>query len=492
MSNVEYFGKRLSLFNIARYMLEYDKITEDIHKRWCDEFEETLKYHNRIVRLKPRGTYKTTIYSVAFAIDRLIQDYVDNNGVFTKRILIASATNDAAEQILYEIKQHLTDSVNLKKFFDPYGNKKIISKENQQEVILHPRKVKKEPNLKARGALSNIVSEHYDIIICDDLVNADDRESASIREKKKRWLQDLISILEPDGLLIIIGTRWHDDDVYNYIFNINSKLTGSDRYDIEIDSVMDSEGNPKYPTIYDKEKIEALKIEKGLIEFWAQYMNEPLPGETQLFNVENFHFYDDKSTFQERINNPMFNGCEHFMYVDPALGKSNDYCIAIVGAIKDHVLYIREVWMSNVTSPENSIKKIEFLCTQYDCAKIGVESNGFQSLFTKRLKEIRRENKGHVKIDEIKNYRNKRVRIESVEPFVTSGKVMFRRDWMDCYPEFINQIVRYPVHKHDDAPDALEGIVRMTINRAASFKNSKSKKMMVGANRNSAKSSVII
>lgn len=63
---------------------------------------------------------------------------------------------------------------------------------------------------------------------------------------------------------------------------------------------------------------------------------------------------------------------------------------------------------------------------------------------------------------------------------------------MDCYPEFINQIVRYPVHKHDDAPDALEGIVRMTINRAASFKNSKSKKMMVGANRNSAKSSVII
>jgi len=484
MTNVEYYGKRLSLYNIARYMLGYEKLTEDVHKQWCDDLEEKIKTHRRIVRLKPRGTYKTTIYNVSFVIDRLIQDYVDHNGMFTERILVASATNELAEQILYEIKQHLMYNENLIKFFDPYGNKKLVTKENLQEIVLHPRKIYKEPNIKAKGALSSIVSEHFSTIIVDDLCNADDRESAAVREKKKRWIQDLISILEPDGLLVIIGTRWHDDDVYNYIFEMNKKLSGADKYDIEVDSVIDSNGNPKYPTIYDREKIETLKIEKGFVEFANQYLNEPLPGETQLFSLDNFHFYDDEPSLHERVNSSKFKNCDHFIYVDPALGTQSDYCIAIVGAVKDHSLFIRDVWMSNVTSPENAVKKIEYLYNQYDCKRVGVESNGFQSLFAKYLKDVKSTGKGHIRLEEIKNYRNKRVRIESVEPFVTSGKVLFRKDWMDCYPEFINQIIRYPVHRNDDAPDALEGIVRMTINRAYSVKNSRSKKLMVGARRN--------
>jgi len=38
--------------------------------------KEAIKTHKRIMRLKPRGTYKTTIYDVSFVIDRLLDDYV--------------------------------------------------------------------------------------------------------------------------------------------------------------------------------------------------------------------------------------------------------------------------------------------------------------------------------------------------------------------------------------------------------------------------------
>ena len=62
------------------------------------------------------------------------------------------------------------------------------------------------------------------------------------------------------------------------------------RYDIEIDSIIDEHGKPKYPTIYDENKIKALRIEKGAVEFSSQYLNQPLPSETQLFNIENMHF----------------------------------------------------------------------------------------------------------------------------------------------------------------------------------------------------------
>ncbi len=247
MSNIIYHGKRLTLYNIAKYMLGYDKITKDVHKEWCDDLEKAIKTHKRIMRLKPRGTYKTTIYDVSFVIDRLLDDYVKHDGKFTLRILITSATNDLAEQILYEITQHLTENENLKQFFADFGNENPIIKLNQQEVVLHPRVVKKEPNLKARGALSAMTSEHYDIIICDDIVNDADRESAAIREQKKRWYKDLISILEPDGLLMIIGTRWHDAELYGEIIEQNPKLPDFMRYDIEIDSIIDEHGKPKYP-----------------------------------------------------------------------------------------------------------------------------------------------------------------------------------------------------------------------------------------------------
>ena len=75
MSNIVYHGKHLTLFNIAKYMLGYEKITKDVHKEWCDNFEDVIKTRKRIMRLKPRGTYQATIYDVSFVIDRLLDDY---------------------------------------------------------------------------------------------------------------------------------------------------------------------------------------------------------------------------------------------------------------------------------------------------------------------------------------------------------------------------------------------------------------------------------
>jgi predicted phage terminase large subunit-like protein len=838
MSNIVYHGKHLTLFNIAKYMLGYEKITKDVHKEWCDNLEEVIKTRKRIMRLKPRGTYKTTIYDVSFVIDRLLDDYVKHDGKFTLRILITSATNDLAEQILSEIKEQLTKNENIKQFFTDFGNDNPISRDNQQEVVLNPRIVKKEPNLKARGALAALTSEHYDIIILDDVcfddktevltnngwklfkdldkgvdlvatlnpetdeieyqkpiryiekdykgemigvnhptidflvtpdhnmyfkrnisknykiekvddiygmcghfkkngvwkgvnkekivlnevryrnnfienrkeidmgdfleflgffiadgsvssrfginfncvslsqsekVNSDkcvlireilnklpykyierknkdgvidfrihssqlanfvsqcglkarekkipafvkelspilirrfldgfhmgdgsynnhgskcyytsskqladdiqeliikvgstanvnsritntvnptgkkyrtttynltefnlgrcepfvskknwyktdydgkvycvevpnhviyvrrngkglnlgqcntqDRESVTVREQKKRWYKDLISILEPDGLLMVIGTRWSDDEIYGEIIEQNPKIPEFMRYDIEIDSIIDENGKPKYPSIYDEQKIQALRIEKGAVEFSSQYLNQPLPSETQLFKIDNLHYYTELKLPQERAQNPYFKDCKHVIYVDPALGNENDYCVIVVGAIKDHVLYVRDCWLSNTSPPNVSIEKMVYYYNFYNCEELGIETNGFQSLISQFLKDRNdkiKDMRKRMKIKEIKNQKRKRIRIESVEPFVTSGKVLFRDDWTESYPELINQLVRYPVHKHDDAPDALEGLVRMTINRGSTLidKGTRSKrKFMIGINR---------
>lgn len=593
--------------------MKYDKLG-DVHYEWCNAFENLRRSGcRRIVKLKPRGTFKTTIYDVAFVIDYLIEDWVENNGKFTKRILITSATDDLAVNILSEIREHLNSNEELLKFFNVKSKEELIAKENLSEVRFKHRLIKKEPNLAAKGALSSLVSSHYDLIICDDICydketevltnngwklfkdldkendliatlnnvtdeieyqkpinyiqyhykgdmigikhknidflvtpdhdlyfkeygkdnyeiikakdafgkygkfkknmdttqynltefnknifescvtkknwyktnyddevycievpnhtiyvrrngkgvflnqcNQDDRESAAVREKKKRWFKDLISILEPDGEILVVGTRWHSDDLYQALFEMNTKLPEESKYDIEIDSIVDSEGNLNYPSIYKEGDVARLKIEKGLIEFYAQYMNEALPSETQRFKPENFKYYTDYGS--NKKDDPLqLHTCRHFAYVDPALGKENDYSVILVGAVKDRKLYIRDAFISNTVTPDVVIDRLEYFYNFYDLQKAGVETNGFQSLFGTAV-----SNRG-IPFFGVQNVKKKQIRIDSIEPFINNGNVLFREDWSSVYPELIEQLVSYPVHKHDDCPDCLEGLIRMSL-----------------------------
>jgi predicted phage terminase large subunit-like protein len=465
MARIKFHGKRLTLYNLAKYVLEYDKLSPK-HKEWCDRYEEIKKDRQRILLMKPRGTYKTTIYSVSNIIDILLEDWVMNDGIFDKRILLTSSTEDMAIQILSEVRQHLKSNANLKEIFkyDP------VESFNQREIQLTPRTVHKEPSIKAKGAMSAIVSEHYDVIIVDDLCNNDDRESNAVRERKKRWFIDLISILNPGGLLLVVGTRWHLDDVYQTILDQNSKLPVRDQYHIEVESIYHPETKePLFPSIYTTEDIERLKVEKGLIEFYSQYMNDPLPSETQLFKLEEMKFYTDYDKD--------FEDAKHVMYVDPALGREADYSVIIVGAVKDAKMYVRDVFASNVITPDKLVTQIEFFYNRYHVTHIGIEANQFQTLFVQSVK------RRGIPVTEIRNFKKKQIRIEGLAPFVTSGIVLFREDWIarKDYHEVMEQLVKYPVHKHDDGPDALEGAVRMGLKNRGFFGSLSG--LMVGAVR---------
>jgi hypothetical protein len=133
-----------------------------------------------------------------------------------------NATAENAEAFLAEIVGHYLRNPRIHKIYrtlyhtvplDPRAAK-------TKSLVLNTRTCNfSEPSIGTIGALGNLVSAHYDLIIVDDLCNIDDRESPTVREKKKRWFKDLVSVLSPDGELVIVGTHWHFDDVYSYIKN---------------------------------------------------------------------------------------------------------------------------------------------------------------------------------------------------------------------------------------------------------------------------------
>ena len=394
----------------------------------------------------------------------MVENYIENKGIITISILIVSATDKLASNLLGEIHQHLTTNDTLLDIFDP-NREGFLSRETHTEIKFKRSVIMKESNITSAGALASIVSSHYDVIICDDLSNQDDRESLTIRERKVRNYVDILSILKNDGLLLTLGTRWAYHDVLHSIQLTNDELPDYAKYHVEIDSVYNEDGSLRYPTIYDERDLERLKIEKGKIEFASQYLNVLLSEDTMVFNIEDFAFYREGDLREGyKIN---FKLLSHYGYVDPALGREQDSSVIIIGAIYEEKLYVRDVIMSNTLKPSQLVKVIRQKYLEYHCRLCGFESNSFQSLIVDKIKEDNEKHskKKQVKIKEIKNYKNKGIRIESIEPFVMNGQIVFREDWGKVYPQFIEEICNYPVATHDDGPDALEGLCQLTINK---------------------------
>jgi predicted phage terminase large subunit-like protein len=433
------------LFEFAKEMLGYKSLSENIHKPWAENMQE--KNIKRRLRLKPRGTYKTSLYTISYPLWRLVNDP-------DIRIAVCSGNLENAVNSLQNIKRHIMYNQN---FTDLFGN--LYDKDlpwTQTGFMIKGRKDynKKENSLTAIGFGTQMTGKHFDLIIADDIVNNDDRESPTIRKKKQRWFEDLISILEPDGEVLIVGTRWHFDDFYNYLINdLNIRLPEKERYDIEIETAINESGEANFPGILSLEKLESLKLEKGLVEFNSQYLNSPIASGTQIFCEEDFKYFNPGD-----INKDI--SC--IAYLDPSMGKNyeSDYSALITGFVDtEKCLNIIDALIVK-TLPDSLFELVFSTCRKYNIKILGIESNNFQEYFASELSK--RSGELNLRIEKIKNYTNKEIRIQSIQPAVKNGKIRFRSDMQKYYPLLREQLILYPLAKNDDAPDALEGLYSLS------------------------------
>ena len=447
---------RFELFSFAREVLGYTLLREDPHLQWCVELDQR---HSRSLWLEPRYTYKSTVFTKSYPIWRLLENP-------NLRILIANATAENAEAFLSEIVGHLLHNPHLLKVYqtlyhthplDPHAAK-------TKSITLNTRTRNfSEPNIGTVGALGNLVSSHYDLIIVDDLCNVDDRESTSIRKKKKRWFKDLVSVLSPEGELVIVGTHWHFDDVYSYIINkLNPQLPDESKYLIHRDSCYLDDGvTPRFPNILSAKKLDAIKIEKDTISFACQYLNRPIPTEHQIFKLESM-FKISKS----EIN---LEQAEAYGFCDPSLGAS-DYS-AVITLLKYNGHWI--VFHADLSrSPQSkTIDKIIELHSFFNYKSFGIEANSLAKAksdtdycnFELVLRERQANANVTVPYKLVWHTTSKLARIQGIESYYSNGQLRFLDTWNQEYPKLIEQLIEFPVAAHDDGPDALAGAVSLLL-----------------------------
>lgn len=193
---------RRSLFHTAKGLCGYKDVNAPTHLRIVKALESDSK---RKIVCVPRGTYKSSIASIAYPIWLLI-----NNP--NLRILIDSELYANSVSYLREIKAHI-QSAWFQEIFGTWETKVW----NESEIIVSSRtKVLKEPSITVGGIGTTKVGLHFDVIVGDDYNSPANSSTVEQRKKVIDHYQYNQSILEPDGIYAIIGTRYAEEDLIGW------------------------------------------------------------------------------------------------------------------------------------------------------------------------------------------------------------------------------------------------------------------------------------
>ncbi len=283
------------------------------------------------------------------------------------------------------------------------------------------------------------------IMIIDDLIkNAEEAFNENIKENHKDWFTNtMLSRLETGGKIIIIATRWSYNDLSGVIQNIyNQDEIQHINYAAYKNNKMLCEDILTYEEYEEKRKLIAPEI------FEANYNQNLIDTNKCLYT--SFKFYKELPTL-----NAIYTYCD---FAD----KGQDYLCSITFGINNMEIYILSVIYTQLP-PE---KTEQMVAKQLYDNKVNLarfEGNNGGRIFAKNVQDIliRDYKTNATTIKTFHQTKNKEARILSNSTWIMEH-VYFPENIYVTNPEFFNhlkQFQRSMKNAHDDAEDALTGVV---------------------------------
>lgn len=147
--------------------------------------------------------------------------------------------------------------------------------------------------LMTRGVGSPPTGVGFNLIVIDDPIRSRaEADSEAYRERVADWyFDDLYTRLEPGGAIVLVMTRWHEDDIA-----ARAIAAEPNRWTILNLPAVSDEGVPLWPERYPLEALQRIKTvltrEQGSRSWEALYQQRPTAAEGNLFLVGNLIFAD--------------------------------------------------------------------------------------------------------------------------------------------------------------------------------------------------------
>ncbi len=145
--------------------------------------------------------------------------------------------------------------------------------------------------MRAVGVGTGVAGRGAQLVIVDDPIKSrEEADSEAYRERVGAWFtDDLYTRLEPDGAIVLIQTRWHEDDLAGRL--LAAMEGGGEQWEVlslpalaeEDDPLGRPEGAPLCPDRYDVAALEGIRTVLGTYSFSALYQQRPGPREGGFF-----------------------------------------------------------------------------------------------------------------------------------------------------------------------------------------------------------------
>lgn len=293
------------------------------------------------------------------------------------------------------------------------------------------------------------------LIVIDDPMKAGDAMSETERRRVIDWYeQSLYSRLnnKAEDAIVIVMQRLHEDDLTGHLLHqegwkqisIPAKAPSDLTYKIgpdETDERVFKGGSLLDPARNSEDELERIRRNSGSRVFSAQYMQDPLPADGDLFNWSWFRFYDPRL---------LSTGFLHFVFQswDVATSEDGDYSVCTTwGVVGVDRYYLLDVSRYRIPFPE-LLTKAKNLENRFLPDVILIEAIGTGHSFYQVLSQ----NYGQRITRAVPN-KSKSVRAEAITPLIESGHVYLPSSaaWLD---DFRREMLSFPHGKHDDQVDS--------------------------------------
>ena len=431
-----------SLYFFAKSVVGFNEFTAGLHKELCDFIQDTD--HKRKLLLIPRGHFKSSSCTIAYSTWRAIQDP-------NIRILIVSNTATNAERFLREIRAIFFQNElfrNLWPEFCPEMSQ-VRLKDTETELCIPRTKNYGESTFTAIGVGGKATSKHFDLIIKDDLIDESINYDGTMMDDIIQWHMYSEGLFNKpsEGEDIIIGTRYHFNDIYQHILDNELQYKQYIRSSIE-------DGKPIFPERFSMDTLAMIKAKQGPVVFANQYLNSPIDEDAAKFRLEHLQYIEPTK---------IPRGLLRFMMTDTIGDKQGkDYFATTVWGVDPKVdsLGLNDIYLLDIICGrldiESAVRGVIGMYFRNRPIAYGIERTG-QSTFGLHIQNELRYKAQYVNYEDLSpRGRQKEARIWGLLPYAINRKIFVNAMLLGspAFQEFEYEWLRFPKVKRDDVLDS--------------------------------------
>lgn len=296
----------------------------------------------------------------------------------------------------------------------------------------------------AAGVGTAITGRGADVLLIDDPFK--DREEADSELRRERvwdwYTSTAYTRLMPGGAVVVINTRWHDDDLSGRLLAMQEE--GGDQWEVLSLPAISLNGEALWPEWYPLERLEQIRAVLPARDWNALYQQNPIPDDGDFFKADWFGEYDEPPDGLRTY------GASDYAVTDGG-GDYTEHGIA--GVDMNGNLYILDWWRKQATSDVWIEAKCDLIIKHEPQCWFG-ESGPIRRAVEPFLMRRMTDRKAYCRIEWLPSIADKPTRARTIQGLASMGKVFLpkRAPWK---ADLLSQLMRFPAGKLDDGVDVL-------------------------------------